>query len=309
MFFFQPQTHAHADTHDTRFPAMPSPRSPPARSGNRLRLSALAVLSAALAVDAAPATSASPVSAAFAALTSPLAALRARLSPGPAGDAAAAAAADPSARAPARAETVDFAASAAALGVPAREFERRVLAEPAPAHNWSAVPHERRDRRRLNELDSWMDARATWYGGKDGPGPDGMSIYTGSCGFGQNLGNHFVSAWQTDGGYDWGLTDKCGQCYEVLCVDGATRGLDWSDLGPWGGCVESGRKSVTVKISDSCPCHHPNVGNKRWCCGDAVHLDLSYIAFDAIAVRHRGVVDLKVRPADCGKQGVVAFYQ
>jgi hypothetical protein len=40
----------------------------------------------------------------------------------------------------------------------------------------------------------------------------------------------------TDGGYDWGLTDKCGQCYEVLCIDGATRGLDWSELGPWGGC-------------------------------------------------------------------------
>ena len=36
---------------------------------------------------------------------------------------------------------------------------------------------------------------------------------------------------------------------------------------------------------------------------------INYIAFDAIALRHRGVVDLKVRPADCGKQGVVAFYQ
>ena len=285
---------------------MPSRRSLLVRSSNRIRLGALVVLSAALAVDAAPATSASQV---FAALTSPLAALRARLSPGPANDAAAAGPADPGARVAAHAETIDLAASAAALGLPAREFERRVLDEPAPAHNWSAVPHERRDRRRLNELDSWMDARATWYGGKDGPGPDGMSIYTGSCGYGKNLDNHFVSAWQTDGGYDWGLTDKCGQCYEVLCVDGHTRGLDWSELGPWGGCVEAGRKSVTVKISDSCPCHHPNAGNKRWCCGDRVHLDLSYIAFDAIALRHRGVVDLKVRPADCDNQGVVAFYQ
>ena len=114
---------------------------------------------------------------------------------------------------------------------------------------------------------------------------------------------------QTDGGYDWGLTDKCGQCFEVMCIDGHTRGLDWSELGPWGGCVEPGVKSVTVKISDSCPCHHPNSGNKRWCCGDRVHLDLSYVAFDSIAMRHRGVVDLKVRPADCAKQGVVAFYQ
>lgn len=113
----------------------------------------------------------------------------------------------------------------------------------------------------------------------------------------------------TDGGYDWGLTDKCGQCYEVVCIDGQTRGKQWSDLGPWGGCQEAGKKSVTVMISDSCPCHHPNTGNKRWCCGDRTHLDLSYAAFDSIAVRHRGVVDLKVRPADCSKQGTVAYYQ
>ena len=72
---------------------------------------------------------------------------------------------------------------------------------------------------------------------------------------------------------------------------------------------EAGKKSVTVMISDSCPCHHPNTGNKRWCCGDRTHLDLSYAAFDQIAVRHRGVVDLKVRPADCSKQGTVAYYQ
>ena len=138
-----------------------------------------------------------------------------------------------------------------------------------------------------------------------------MSIYTGSCGYGKALGNHFISAWyvpdpderrrgaqlcaspttpppttrfahptlpfsslhsnrrHTLGGYDWGLTDKCGQCFEVMCVDGATRGKDWSELGPWGGCQEAGKKSVTVKISDSCPCHHPNTSNKRWCCGDS----------------------------------------
>ena len=121
--------------------------------------------------------------------------------------------------------------------------------------------------------------------------------------------NHYISAWHTDGGYDWGLTDKCGQCYEVMCVDGATRGKDWSDLGPWGACAEPGKKTVVVMISDSCPCHHPNSGNKRWCCGDRTHLDLSYAAFDQIAIRHRGVVDLKVRPAPCDKQGVVAYYE
>ncbi len=73
--------------------------------------------------------------------------------------------------------------------------------------------------------------------------------------------------------------------------------------------MEAGVKSVPAKISDSCPSRPPNSGSKRGCCGDPVHLDRSYVAFDSIAVRHRGVVDLKVRPADCAKQGVVAFYQ
>ena len=52
----------------------------------------------------------------------------------------------------------------------------------------------------------------------------------------------------------------------------------------------------------------PRAGNKRWCCGDRTHLDLSYAAFDQIAVRHRGVVDLRVRPAPCNKQGSVTYY-
>ena len=226
----------------------------------------------------------------------------------------------------------------------ARRAEDEALALRTALDDVSApVAHERRNRRELSEkMEGWIDARATWYGGPDGPGPDGMSIYTGSCGYGTSLvrantallslkgerrgharpfslttfhpthssqNNHYISAWHTDGGYDWGLTDKCGQCYEVMCVDGATRGKDWSDLGPWGGCAEPGKKSVVVMISDSCPCHHPNSGNKRWCCGDRTHLDLSYAAFDQIAIRHRGVVDLKVRPAPCDKQGVVAYYE
>ena len=46
-----------------------------------------------------------------------------------------------------------------------------------------------------------MAARATWYGGPQGPGPDGMSIYTGSCNYGE-IENHFISAWQ---GHSLGL--------------------------------------------------------------------------------------------------------
>ena len=39
-----------------------------------------------------------------------------------------------------------------------------------------------------------------------------------------------MTAVQTDGGYDYGLTEECGKCIEVVCVDGPTRGFEWSEL-------------------------------------------------------------------------------
>ena len=123
-----------------------------------------------------------------------------------------------------------------------------------------------RHRRELGDLSGWLDGRSTWYGGPSGPGPDGMSILKGSCGYGAKLRNHFVAAAQTMGGYNWGLTGECGRCYEVMCVHGKTRGTAGSSLGPWEGCLDAGRRSVVVQITDSCPCFHPNGGsNKRWC--------------------------------------------
>ena len=190
------------------------------------------------------------------------------------------------------------------------ERQRMDLHPPSKEETPSYVKFERRPRRVLGDFNTsdWKAGRATWYGGPSGPGPDGMSIYTGSCGYGQDLGNHFITAVQTDGGYDYGLTEECGKCIEVVCVDGPTRGFEWSELGKWAGCQEPAVKSVVVKITDSCPCNHPNEGNKRWCCGDREHLDLSYAAFDQIAIRHRGVVDLKFRPASCKDQGKVVSY-
>ena len=43
-------------------------------------------------------------------------------------------------------------------------------------------------------------------------------------------------------------------------------------------------------------------------CGDQKHLDLSYSAFDVIARRDRGVVDLKMRPVSCDLQGQTVYY-
>ena len=159
-----------------------------------------------------------------------------------------------------------------------------------------------------------------------------QNIFKGSCNFGSSEGS-FVAAAQTMGGYSYGLcvprptraagtsltslplppassTGECGQCFEVMCVNGRTRGLPWSLLGPWPGCLpgDAGTKSVVVMVTDSCPCHHPNPSNRRWCCGDAQHFDMSYAAFDAIADRGRGVVDLKVKSCGCEHHGSVITY-
>lgn len=133
-------------------------------------------------------------------------------------------------------------------------------------------------------------------------------------GYGKNLKSHFVSAINTDGGYDYALTTQCGECWEILCVDGRQRGLSDSILGPWAGCVDSEKKSVVVMITDSCPCNHPGnpESNKRWCCGGEGgnrHWDLSYAAFDAIAIRHRGVVDVRYRRASCDRLGEERYYE
>lgn len=61
------------------------------------------------------------------------------------------------------------------------------------------------------QRDSWYSGTATWYGGPDGPGPDGMSIYTGSCKYGKNIPSHFVSAINTDGGYDYGARARASK--------------------------------------------------------------------------------------------------
>lgn len=93
-------------------------------------------------------------------------------------------------------------------------------------------------------------------------------------------------------------TDECGTCYAVSCIDGPTRGLPGSEFTD-SGCISN--KSITVMITDSCPCDHANPNNKKWCCGDTTHMDLSYMAFGMIANHSKGVVDMKwERLSSCG---------
>jgi hypothetical protein len=41
--------------------------------------------------------------------------------------------------------------------------------------------------------------------------------------------------------------------------------------------------------------------NKRWCCNDMPHLDLSQYAFQKIADVNQGVAGIKYRPVACPK--------
>ena len=61
--------------------------------------------------------------------------------------------------------------------------------------------------------------------------------------------------------------NKCGQCYEVMCVDGPTRGMNHSRFGAPSACREPGKKAVVVMVTDSCPCVYPGnqASNSMWC--------------------------------------------
>ena len=98
-----------------------------------------------------------------------------------------------------------------------------------------------------------------------------------------------VTAVNTNGG---DFTATCGTCLAVTCVDGPTRGFDWSTYST-PACI--GNATVFVQVTDSCPCQQ-NPSNVRWCCNDTAtitrHLDLSTPAFAAIADVSAGVIDI-----------------
>jgi hypothetical protein len=45
--------------------------------------------------------------------------------------------------------------------------------------------------------------------------------------------------------------------------------------------------SLVIMVTDTCPCVYPDnyASNKRWCCGDMYHLDLSVWAYEKVSSR------------------------
>eukprot|EP01025_Chloroclados_australasicus_P009372 TRINITY_DN1359_c0_g1_i1.p1 TRINITY_DN1359_c0_g1~~TRINITY_DN1359_c0_g1_i1.p1 ORF type:complete len:446 (-),score=39.41 TRINITY_DN1359_c0_g1_i1:1167-2372(-) len=146
----------------------------------------------------------------------------------------------------------------------------------------------------------WSIGRATFYGNEPWLWP----IHYGSCGYGYLC---------PDEGTGWDVaaladvhpeySGSCGRCYEVQCnptyfTDGYGQSLDRVNV-----CRDSST-SVVVTITDTCPCIYATnaYSNKRWCCGDMNHFDLSAWAFEKLAEHRWGVIGLKYRQVACDYQ-------
>lgn len=147
--------------------------------------------------------------------------------------------------------------------------------------------------------DGWRLGRGTFYGDE----PWLWDIHKGSCGYGQldpNKGTGWDIAALPDVHYEY--SGSCGRCYEVKC-DPRSFGDNYGDNIDRRHVCNDPEKVVKLTITDTCPCHFPDnfYSNKRWCCGDVDHLDLSYTVFDQLADRRWGVIGLKYRPVPCDK--------
>jgi hypothetical protein len=152
----------------------------------------------------------------------------------------------------------------------------------------------------------WRTGRATHYGGPSDP----WSIMDGGCHYGF-LDPKKATGWDvaaiSDVAYDY--KDSCGRCYEVRC-----KPMDFKDnYGEYmqrsSVCYDSSA-SVIVQVTDVCPCHYPAnyYSNKRWCCGDMYHFDLSDWAFEKLTDMKWGVIGIEYRPVPCNHEPAKRAY-
>eukprot|EP00775_Hariotina_reticulata_P001975 gene1975-2298_t len=119
----------------------------------------------------------------------------------------------------------------------------------------------------------WRSGRGTHYGS------DAWSIHRGSCGYGY-LDPSVETGWDVAAMSDKSA-DFTGSCGTNICYDESA--------------------SLIVMVTDSCPCIYPTnySSNKRWCCGDMYHLDLSIWAYEKLAAPKWGVIGLIWRDVPC----------
>eukprot|EP00878_Enallax_costatus_P037557 GHUV01042433.1.p3 GENE.GHUV01042433.1~~GHUV01042433.1.p3 ORF type:complete len:135 (+),score=22.11 GHUV01042433.1:212-616(+) len=83
----------------------------------------------------------------------------------------------------------------------------------------------------------------------------------------------------------------CRTCYEVACDNKWISDNYGQKLDRTYSCYDD-QQSVVVRITDTCPCvYAPNeYSNRRWCCNDMDHFDMSVWAWEKLADKEWGVI-------------------
>jgi hypothetical protein len=86
------------------------------------------------------------------------------------------------------------------------------------------------------------------------------------------------------------------RCRSANFADGYGQWLDRAS----GQCFNT-FSSVVVTVTDRCDCNYAGnyFSNKRWCCGDMHHMDLSIWAFEKLAQPKWGVIAVQSRTVPC----------
>lgn len=149
----------------------------------------------------------------------------------------------------------------------------------------------------LSVSEAWRTGRGTFYGDQ----PWLWDIHQGSCGYGYldpNKGTGWDIVALPDGHYEY--HGSCGRCYEVRCKPMVFKDNYGNTLDRRDACKDPSLV-LEMTVTDTCPCHYPTnlYSNKRWCCMDMDHLDISVFAYDKLADRRWGVIGLEYKPVAC----------
>lgn len=143
----------------------------------------------------------------------------------------------------------------------------------------------------------WRTGRSTFYGGPT----DSWSIHSGACNYGYLYGSDPLG-WNVAAMNDGNplYEDSCGKCVEVKCDPRWITDNYGGSYDRTAACFNPAA-SVIVRITDDCPCTYPAnaYSNKRWCCDDVEHLDMSIWAFEKLALTKWGVIGLQYRGVPC----------
>lgn len=149
----------------------------------------------------------------------------------------------------------------------------------------------------------WITGRATFFGGsldKDAR-RGGPTIHEGACHFGW-IDPRRGTGWDVAAFPDSlkQMHGACGRCFAVRCHPYIFTDGHGARVNRLHACSK-GIATVVVRVTDVCPCHYATntVSNKRWCCGDMPHIDLSQWAFGKIADFGAGVVGVRFREVPC----------